>query len=56
MIETEGDKSTIEGFVQRDPYVKNKLVSSYAIKEFDIETVEMKRRFDRISSEFTFRS
>ena len=29
LIETEGDISNIEQFVKDDPYVKNKIVSSY---------------------------
>lgn len=55
LIETEGDKATVENFVNSDPYIKNKLVSGYAIKEFDGATVEMKRRFDRIAGDFVFR-
>ena len=53
LVETEGDKTNIEEFVKNDPYVKNKLVSKYEIKEFEIEC---SKRFERISSEFTYRS
>ena len=56
LIETEGDRPAVEAFVQNDPYVKNKLVSGYAIKEFDGSTVETKRRFERICGDFVFRS
>lgn len=52
-VETEGDKSDIEKFVQSDPYVKNKIVSKYEIKEFEIES---KRKFDRMSLDFAYRS
>ena len=55
-IETEGDKKSVESFVESDPYIKNKIVSSYAIKEFDGSTVETKRRFERISGDFVYRS
>ena len=56
LIETEGDQKTVESFVQTDPYMKAKLISGYAIKEFAGETVEMKRRFERLATDFTFRS
>lgn len=56
LIETEGDHSTVENFVNSDPYIKNKLVAGYAIKEFDGSTIEMKRRFDRLASDFVFRN
>lgn len=56
LIETEGDQTAVESFVQSDPYLKAKLISGYAIKEFDGATVEMKRRFDRIASDFMFKS
>ena len=56
LIETEGDKATVETFVKNDPYLKNKLVSGYAIKEFDGSTIEMKKRFDRLSTDFMFKS
>jgi uncharacterized protein YciI len=45
-IETEGDQSHIEAFAKNDPYVKNKIVEKYSIKEFDIT---IKKRFDRVS-------
>jgi uncharacterized protein YciI len=53
MFETESDKDSIEKFVQNDPYVKNKLVTKYEIKEFEIES---RRKFDRIAGEFAYRS
>lgn len=53
LVETEGDKKNIEEFVKNDPYVKNNLVSKYEIKEFEIES---DKKFERISSEFTYRS
>ena len=56
VIETEGDQAVVEGFVQSDPYLKSKLVSGYAIKEFDGTTIEMKKRFERLTTEFMFRS
>ena len=56
LVETEGDKSAVEAFVKNDPYVLNKLVASYAIKEFDGSTVETRKRFERIASEFVYRS
>ena len=46
----------MESFVENDPYMKAKLISGYAIKEFAGETIEMKKRFDRLASDFTFRS
>jgi len=52
-IETEGDQSTIENFVSNDPYVKNKLVTKYEVKEFEMTS---KKRFDRLSGEFLMRS
>jgi hypothetical protein len=36
--------------------VKNKIVSGYSVKEFDGATIEMKRRFDRLATDFVFRS
>ena len=56
LIETEGDQAVVEGFVQSDPYLKSKLVSGYAIKEFDVTTIETKKRFERLTTEFMFRS
>lgn len=56
LIETEGDKKTVEDFVKNDPYVKSKITSDYAIKEFDGATVEMRKRFDRLSGDFVYRS
>ena len=35
LFETDGDRASIESFVEKDPYVKNKLVTGYAIKEFE---------------------
>ena len=52
-IETEGDKASVEQFVNNDPYVKNKLVTSYEIKEFDIT---ISKRFERISGDFLLRT
>ncbi len=52
-IETEGDKSLIEKHVNNDPYIQNKLVTDYEIKEFDITA---KKRFDRMAGEFLMRS
>ena len=45
-VETEGDKSTVENFVNNDPYVKNNLVSNYEIKEFAITS---RKQFERMS-------
>ena len=56
LMETEGDRQTVEQFVKSDPYVKGKLVQQYQIKEFDGATVEMKRRFDRFATEFVYRN
>ena len=56
LIETEGDKSIVEQFVKDDPYVKNKIVAKYEIKEFDGATVQSRKQFDRLASEFMFRS
>lgn len=52
-VETEGDRTEIEKFVENDPYVKNKIVAKYDIMEFEIET---KRRFDRMAADFAYRS
>ncbi len=52
-IETEGERQEIENFVANDPYVKNKLVKSFEIKEFDITT---KKQFERMSGDFLVRS
>jgi hypothetical protein len=46
----------VESFVENDPYMKAKIISGYAIKEFAGETIEMKRRFERLATDFTFRS
>lgn len=46
----------MEQFVRDDPYVKNKLVSEYRVKEFDGATVQSRKRFDRLATEFMFRS
>lgn len=56
LIETEADRQHIDSFVKNDPYVKNKIVSEYRVKEFDIASVEMKRRFDSMTRDFSFRS
>ena len=56
LIETEGDRSHVEKFISSDPYVKNKIVTQYKIKEFDGATIQSKKQFDRLSSEFMFRS
>lgn len=53
LVETDGGKENVEEFVKNDPYVKNNLVSKYEIKEFEVES---SRRFERIASEFTYRS
>lgn len=52
-IETEGDKNHIESFVKNDPYVKQGFVSDYEIMEFDIQS---RKKFDRISGDFVYRS
>jgi uncharacterized protein YciI len=53
LFETEADKDYIEDFVTNDPYVKNNLVSKYEVKEFELES---RRKFDRLSGDFVFRS
>lgn len=51
LIETDDnrDRASIEQFVESDPYVKNKLVSKWSVKEFDGATIECKRKFDRVA-------
>ena len=56
ILETEQNKSDVESVIQNDPYIKNKLVSKWSVKEFDGPTIETKRKFDRIAGDFTFRS
>ena len=56
ILETEQNKSDVESVIQNDPYIKNKIVSKWSVKEFDGATVETKRKFDRIAGDFTFRS
>lgn len=56
LLETEQSKSDVESAIQSDPYVKNKIVSKWSVKEFDGTTIETKRKFDRIAGDFTFRS
>lgn len=56
MMETEGDRASVESFVKGDPYVKSGIVEKFAIKEFDAATIEMKRRFERMATDFSFRS
>lgn len=59
MIETEtkaedGGFERIKKFVEQDPYVKNKLVSNYEIREFALKGATSD--FDRLSSKFILRS
>jgi hypothetical protein len=50
------EKQQVESVIQNDPYVKNKIVSKWSVKEFEGTTVETRRKFDRIAGDFTFRS
>ena len=52
-IETEKDQDAVESMVKSDPYVKNKIVDDYSIKEFDMK---IKKRFERLSGDFLYRS
>ena len=56
ILETEQEKQQVESVIQNDPYVKNKIVSKWSVKEFEGTTVETRRKFDRIAGDFTFRS
>jgi uncharacterized protein YciI len=56
ILETEQNKADVESVIQNDPYIKNKIVSKWSVKEFDGATIESKRKFDRIAGDFTFRS
>ena len=56
ILETDQEKSQVESVIQNDPYIKNKLVSKWTVKEFDGATIESKRKFDRIAGDFSFRS
>ena len=56
ILETEQEKQQVESVIQNDPYVKNKIVSKWSVKEFEGTTVETRRKLDRIAGDFTFRS
>jgi uncharacterized protein YciI len=54
ILETEQEKQQVESVIQNDPYVKNKIVAKWSVKEFEGTTVETRRKFDRIAGDFTF--
>ena len=45
--EKDGGRSQVESFVTNDPYVKNKLVKSYSVKEFALKGASTD--FDRLA-------
>ena len=52
--EKDGGRAKVEAFVQNDPYVQNKLVDNWSVKEFALKGARME--FDRLASEFVLRS
>ena len=50
----DGGFSIVENFVKSDPYVKNKLVENYSIREFALKGATTD--FDRLSDKFVIRS
>ena len=50
----DGGFSMVENFVKNDPYVKNKLVEKYQIREFALKGATSD--FDRLSEKFVIRS
>ena len=56
IVESEKSQKEIEEVIKTDPYVTKNIVSKWSVKEFEGTTVETKRKFDRIASDFVFRS
>ena len=54
MSEDKNPRQAVKNFVNSDPYVKNKLVEDFVIKEFAM--TDKVKDFDRISNDFLVRN